>query len=231
MKTLIASSFVVLTTLVTFAPQRAAAINPEARAAVAREFGEGYLRNVLLVTSYAEATDPVSWNLYAHDPHHTGELVRTSVTFTNGHWEASPGGAGKLLNRVPKQRLDFKRLKFSAAQVRAAAAQAAMLAKTSFAKVEFQLAANDETSVPEWGLVLQDGTGAEVGFCIVSGETGAVTFQDWSNDASKPKSGQSSAERKAEDAAQKVKQGVRKAWNWTERAGRQTGTFFRELFR
>ena len=32
-------------------------------------------------------------------------------------------------------------------------------------------------------------------------------------------------------AAQKIKEKSRQAWNWTEKAGRETGNFFKELFK
>ena len=47
--------------------------------------------------------------------------------------------------------------------------------------------------------------------------------------AQREKSGQ--AIESGEDAAKAVKQGARKAWDWTEKAGRETGGFFKELFR
>ncbi len=231
MKAFLFSSVVACVVLV---DSNAIALSPEARTAIGREFGEVQLRNLVLAGAAASQSEPTKWNVYGIDPHRPGQVVQISVVNTNGIWVASPGAAGKL-NRVPKQKLDFTRVKISSSRARSIAAQAAGLAQASFAKVDYQLAANEQTAVPEWGLGLKDATGFEIGFCAISAETGAVTFQNWTpkpapGQAAKPDT-RSRSERQAEEAAQKVKQGARKAWNWTEEAGRSTGRFFRELFR
>ena len=78
---------------------------------------------------------------------------------------------------------------------------------------------------------MQDATGYEVGFCIISAETGAVRYQSWTPKAVAGESRPTTPETEGERAAKKVKAEVRKAWNWGENAGRRTGGFFRELFR
>jgi hypothetical protein len=203
------------------------ALSPDARAAIAREFGEAQARNIVLVGAAATDLDPSQWNIYGRDPHRASDMVMMKVTLVNGRWQATSGAAGRL-NRLPGQLLDFQRLRVNAATARQAAKIAATMAKTSFVKVEYQLAANERTAVPEWGLVLQDAVGKEIGFCIVSGETGAVTYQDWTAKGAVTSSG---GDKAAEAAARKVKQGMRQAWNWTEDAGRKTGSFFKELFK
>lgn len=207
----------------------------ELGSAIARQFGEAHLRNVVLVKAPPSETDPVQWKVYSMDPYRDRQILRTVATKANGQWDVVPAGAGKLLQRVPKRRLDLRRLKVDSKEARGLASRQAGLARVAFAKVDYQLAANEETAVPEWGLALQDKTGHEVGFCVISAETGAVISHDWT-----PKPGtaapptpesKSKAEKAGEEAARKVKRSVRKAWEWTEKAGRTTGGFFRELFR
>lgn len=205
---------------------------PDVGASIIKEFGEAQLRNVVLVKAAPNVADPVQWTVYSRDPYRPGEQLRTIATHINGAWTSSPAGAGKLLPRVPAKPVDFARLKYSASQARQTLLQAAALAQVTVSKVDYRLAANDETGVPEWGLGVLDPAGIEIGFCIVSGETGALTFQDWTPRkdpavAAKPSTPETDGER----AAKNVKKSMRKAWNWTEDAGRQTGSFFRELFK
>ena len=230
MKTLVLST-VVVAACAAFTNSTAIAIEPAARAAIGREFGEVQLRNLVLVAAAATASEPMQWNVYGTDPHHAGEVVKITVTNKNGSWFAAPGAAGKL-HRVPQNKLDFSRVRISAASARAIAAQAATLAQATFVKVDYQLAANAQTATPEWGLGLKNASGVEIGFCVVSAESGALIFQDWTpQTASNKPDTRSRAEREAKEAARKVKQAARKAWNWTEDAGRKTGNFFKELFR
>lgn len=208
--------------------------DPELGAAIAQQFGEAHLRNVVLVKAPPSETDPVQWKVYAIDPYRDGQLLRMAAKRTNGKWDVVPAGAGKLLQRVPKQRLDLRRLRIDSKEARGVARRQADLARVTFAKVDYQLAANEKTALPEWGLALQDKTGYEVGFCVISAETGAVISQDWTPKSvatAPPPDSKSKAERAGEEAARKVKRSVRKAWEWTEKAGRTTGGFFRELFR
>ncbi len=209
----------------------ALAANPEVGAAIVRQFGEAQLQNVILVTAAANETDPVQWTVFSRDPYREGDLLRSIATNTNGVWDATPAGAGRLLQRVPSQRIDFKRLKVDSKEARRLATAAAALAKVTFTKVGYQLAANEQNGSPEWGLAFTNQQNLEVGFCIVSGETGAVTFQDWTADTPVSDKPLTEAEKQGAEAAQRVKKGVRKAWDWTEDAGKKTGGFFRELFK
>ena len=126
--------------------------------------------------------------------------------------------------------IDFTRVRFRSSDARAAAAKAAVLAQATFVEVEYQLASNGSTGAPEWGLALRDDTGYEIGFCVVSAESGAVTYQDWTpRFAGKPTDASGGVD--GERAAKSVKRAARKAWNWTEDARRETRNFFKELFR
>lgn len=226
------------------APASARAANPDVGAAIVRQFGEAQLRNVVLVKASPNETDPIQWKVYSRDPYREGELLRTIATKMDGKWDAAPAGAGKLLQRVPRLSLDFKRLKVDSKEARRIITEAARVEQVDFAKVEYQLAAHEQTGSPEWGLALQDATGYEVGFCVVSGETGALLSQDWTprytNSTAAAATGRKAkgkadtrtqGQKEGEEAAKRVKQGVRKAWDWTEEAGKKTGSFFRELFR
>jgi hypothetical protein len=207
--------------------------NSDVGAAIMKQFGEAQLSNVILVSAVSNPTDPVQWRVYSRDPYRPGELLLTVANRgASGTWETTPAGAGRLLPRVPPQRIDFKRLKVDAKEARRIASETAKLAKQSFFQVSYQLAANEVNATPEWGLVMETSSGTEVGFIVISAETGAVIHQDWTPDPSlPPTTGQTASEKQGEAAAKKVKQGMRKAWDWTEDAGRKTGGFFRELFR
>ena len=221
-------SVIALAFLSTTIPSRA---NPEIGAAIAKEFGEATARNIVLVRAAANESDPVQWTVYSRDPHHEGRFVRSIVTSANGQWTAAAAGGDTGLKRAPSRLLDVRKVGWNSRLAREAVAKASDLAKVSFAKVEYQLAANEDTGAPEWGLALQDATGYEAGFCIVSAETGAIRYQNWTPKEVAGAPRPSTPESEGERAAKKVKAEVRKAWNWTEHAGRQTGSFFRELFR
>lgn len=205
--------------------------NPEIGAAVAKEFGEATARNIVLVRAGANVSDPIQWTVYSRDPHRQGEFVRSIVTNLSGNWTAAAAGGEKQLQRTPSKLLDIKKVAWNSQLARDAAMKASALAKVTFTQVEYQLAANEETGAPEWGLALLDATGYEIGFCIVSAETGAVRFQDWTPKQTAQTPAPSTPESEGDAAAKKVKKGVRKAWNWTEKAGKKTGGFFRELFK
>lgn len=206
--------------------------NPDVGMAIVRQFGETQLHNVILVTAAADDEDPEEWKVYSLDPYRPDEQLCAIATKENGKWDAKPWKAGKLLQRVPTQRLDFKRLRVDSKEARRIVTQAAAKESVEFEDMEYQLAANETTGAPEWGLALLDDSGYEVGFCVVSGETGLLVSEGWTPKYEPEVSAtQTRAEREGEEAAKRVKQGVRKAWNWTERAGRKTGSFFRELFK
>jgi hypothetical protein len=218
-----------LAEVLVFVPQ-VPAVSPEVGAAIVRQFGEAQLRNVVLATSKAEGGDPVEWKVYSRDPYRPGEFLCSKAVKLDGLWQVTPDSAGKLLKRVPRLPLDLKRLQVTSMEARQVVTTAAGIADVPFATMNFQLAANDVTGAPEWGIALQDANRYEVGFCVVSGETGALISESWTPKyATDPPP--SPAAQEGAEAARKVKQGVRKAWHWTEDAGRKTGGFFKELFR
>ena len=222
------SSLIVLAFVLALGPQVAKA-NPELQRAVAQAFGDTVAANVLLIRGTGTTTEPLEWTAYARDAFRRSDILRISIKPVGTGWQAAPAGAGgNVLNPVPPQPLDFTRLRYRSADARAMAAKAAALAQSTFVVVDYQLAANATTGVPEWGLALKDDTGHEVGFCVVSGETGALTFQDWT-----PKylSREAAEAAEGEKAAKAVKKAARKAWNWTDNARKETRGFFRELFR
>lgn len=206
--------------------------NANIGSAIVKQFGEAQLKNVMLVTAAATDDDPAVWTAYAMDPYRPGEQVRTRVTKQDGRWWASPDGAGKLLPKLPKLPVDFKRLGVDAKSVRRLIDREADLMDVDYDTMSYHLAANETTGSPEWGIALQDDEGVEVGFCVVSGETGRIISADWT-----PKAGaavaksRSAAAQEGAEAAKEVKKSVRKAWKWTESAGKKTGGFFKELFR
>jgi hypothetical protein len=204
--------------------------NPELRAAVAQSFGEAQASKIILVQATPNAADPQQWTVYAADAFRPTQQVRSIVTLTGTLWKADPAGAGSLLNRTPPAPLDFNRVKVRSSAARDAVAKVASAANTSFATVAYQLAMND-AGTPEWGLALNDSTGYEVGFCVVNAESGTVTFMSWTPRGGQPATKGSDNNSSGALAAQKVKDKARKAWNWTEKAGRETGNFFKELFK
>lgn len=207
------------------------------REAVADAFGKATVTATRLVKSERSKVDPFVWLVFSEDSHRKDDLVKVRLERQpgKGGWQVTSGGAGQLLQKVPPMRLDWSKVKVGPAEARLTAEQGAKLAKATFEQVEFQLATQPKTGAPEWGLTLFDAQGVEVGFVVVSAETGAVVHQDFGTvvtpvaGAQREKSGQSIES--GEDAAKAVKQGARKAWNWTEKAGRETGGFFKELFR
>lgn len=203
--------------------------NPEIPRAVAQSFGENVAGSLLLIKGTATTSEPVEWTAYARDAFRPEEVLRITVRMDAALWKAVPAGAGtKVLSPQPPKTIDFNRLRVRSSEARAVAAKAAALAQTTFATVDYQLASNAETGAPEWGMALKDDTGYEVGFCVVSAETGALSFQDWTpRFATAPATPSSEGER----AAKVVKKTARKAWNWTDKARSETKSFFRELFR
>lgn len=204
--------------------------NPELRAAVAQSFGEAQAAKIILVQATANVADPQQWTVYAADAFRPTQQVRSVVTLTGTTWKADPAGAGSLLNRTPPAPLDFNRVKVRSSAARDAVAKVAAAANTSFTSTAYQLATNEAGS-PEWGLALTDSTGYEVGFCVVNAESGVVTFMSWTPRGGQPATTGSDTNSGGARAAQKVKDKARKAWNWTENAGRETGNFFKELFK
>jgi len=201
--------------------------NPEVPKAVAQSFGEAVAKGILLLKGTGTTAEPVEWTAYCRDAFRPNDLLRIRVKMEGAQWQSSAAGAGgNVLDRAPRRALDFTRLRQRSAEARLVAAKAAALAQATFVSVDYQLAANADTGVPEWGMALKDDTGYEVGFCVVSGESGALTFQDWTPRVTA--SGQTS---EGERAAQAVKRTARKAWNWTDKARNETKNFFRELFR
>jgi len=204
--------------------------NPDLRAAVAHSFGEAQAAKIILVQATANVADPQQWTVYAADAFRPTQQVRSVVTLTGGAWKAEPAGAGSLLNRTPPAPLDFNRVKVRSTAARDAVAKVAAAANTSFASTAYQLATN-ETGSPEWGLALNDSSGYEVGFCVVNAESGVVTFMSWTPRGGQPATSGSDNNSSGARAAQKIKEKSRQAWNWTEKAGRETGNFFKELFK
>ncbi|OYW75729.1 MAG: hypothetical protein B7Z37_11950, partial [Verrucomicrobia bacterium 12-59-8] len=191
---------------------------------------------VILLQSSASAADPVQWSVYARDPFRPGELVRATITAEKSGWAPKASGAGtKLLTRVPPLPIVFNRIRFRSSDVLKIARQNAMLAKTNFVTASYQLAANATTGAPEWGLALDGTDGHEVGFIVISAETGAVIHQQWDNGLSSNELGGpvSSSEpgSKGERAADNVKRAARNAWEWTGDTGLEVGHFFKRLFK
>lgn len=208
--------------------------NPEIATVIDQEYGAATAEGVLLLQSPTSAADPDQWTVYARDPFRQGELVRAVLTLQNRSWAPKPNGAGsKLLARAPAQPIAFNRIRYRTSDARRIAQQQAVLAKTNFVTVQYQLAANETTGAPEWGLALQSTTGAEVGFIVISAESGAVIHQQWSNGLASNSPGvpvdgpTTSGERVADD----VKRGARRAWEWTGDTGLEVGRFFKRLFK
>jgi hypothetical protein len=204
--------------------------NSEISQAVSASFGQAVAREVLLLKGTGTTAEPVEWSVYARDAFRADAQLRMTVKMEGGQWKALAAGAGeRILSPAPPRSLEFARLHVRSAEARQTAARAAALAQITFVSVDYQLAANAVTGAPEWGLALKDETGHECGFCVVSGESGALIFQDWTprfTGTVPPE-----AEGEGERAAKAVKKAARKAWNWTDRARTETKGFFRELFR
>jgi hypothetical protein len=207
------------------------------RAAVAEAFGMVTAQATRLMKSERSKAEPLVWLVFAEDTHRKEELVKLRLERQAGRpeWLATSAGAGQLLQRVPPLRLEWSRVKVGPAEARLTAEQGAKLAKATFDEVEFQLATQPTTNAPEWALTLFDAQGLEVGFVIVSAETGAVIHQDFSGPVPPVPSGYrkkgDDEVDSGEEAARAVKRGARKAWDWTEKAGKETKGFFKELFR
>jgi hypothetical protein len=216
-----------------FSTSLTSAAVPEIAAALRQQYGQAHLQNVVLFRASPSTIAPIQWNVYSKDPYRPGELIRTTATLNGAQWVTSPSGAGSdLLQRTPPKTLDLTRVKIDSAAALDVAKKAAALAQATVAQAAYQLATNDSNLVPEWGIELRDATGFEIGFCVVSAETGALVHQSWTpKTAASTSKTKSEPETEGEMAAKKVKKGVRKAWNWTEDAGKTTGSFFRELFK
>ena len=200
--------------------------------AVDETFGRHAASHIVLVKADATALpEPQVWNVFATDSHRKGQLVKIRVAREQRDWKATSQGAGNLLQKVPPRFLDASQVAVNATSAREKAAAAAQLAQAKWATVEFQLATNGDTGEPEWALFLLDQKEREVGFVVVSAVSGAVLHQEFGGEVMAPPTPAPGTTGPGAEAAQSVKKGVRKAWNWTERAGRETGNFFRELFR
>lgn len=207
--------------------------NPEVPEVVATGFGQATADQLVLLKGEGERHEPTEWLVFGKDPFRQGDTVSLRATLERGKWGVA--AIGTVLHRVPTRVIDFSLVRERSSDALKVAKKASELARTEFSRVDYQLATNAETGVPEWGMALMDATGYEVGFCIVSAQTGALLFQSWTPMAEK-KAGlfgglKRSEEDEGERAARAVKKGVRKAWDWSENAGKQTGNFFRELFR
>jgi hypothetical protein len=209
------------------------------REAVAAAFGKATVLATRLLKSERSKAEPLVWLVFAEDAHRKEDLVKIRLQRQPGiqGWVASSAGAGQLLQRVPPSRLDWMRVRVGPAEARLTAEQGAKLAKTTFDQVAFQLATQPSSGAPEWAVSLFDTQGFEVGFVIVSAETGAVVHQDFTGPVppvaanARPKGEVDDEVESGEEAARAVKRGARKAWDWTEKAGKETKGFFKELFR
>lgn len=210
--------------------------NPEIATIIDQEYGAATSEGVLLLQSPPSAADPDQWAVYARDPFRQGQLVRVRLTAEKSGWAPKPDGAGdKLLSRLPPQPIAFNRIKFRSSDARKIAQQNAMLAKANFVSVAYQLATSATSGAPEWGMALMDINGAEVGFVVVSAETGAVIHQQWGNGFTGNATGGAYSDgepgSKGEKAAEDVRRTARRAWEWTGDTGLEVGRFFKRLFR
>ena len=206
--------------------------NPEIATVIDQEYGAATAAGVVLLQSPASATDPIQWSVYARDPFRQGELVRATVTLDKGAWIPRVNGAGtKLLSRVPPQVIVFNRIKYRSSDALKVAQQNAMLAKTNFVTASYQLAADAATGAPQWGLALNGTDGNEVGFIVISAETGAIIHQQWNNGLANTDPGAPAPGSKGERAADDVKRAARNAWQWTGDTGLEVGHFFKRLFK
>lgn len=204
--------------------------NPEVLRAVGAQFGKSVQDQVILLRGSGTVAEPVDWTAYSRDAFRPQDILRIRVVLEGTQWKATAAGSGtRVLNPAPPRPLDAAQLRQRSSEARAVAGKAAALAKATFASVDYQLAANAETGAPEWGMALKDDTGYEVGFVVVSADTGAVIFQDWTPRVRTAADEADDGE--GERAARAVKRTARRAWNWTDNARRETGNFFRELFR
>ncbi|MBL9131586.1 MAG: hypothetical protein JNG86_10330 [Verrucomicrobiaceae bacterium] len=221
------------TLLALLALSSAALANPEIASIIAQEYGAATSDGILLLQSGASTAEPQQWHVYARDPFRAGEIVRAELSQQGRSWGAKPGGAGtNLLQATPAGVIPFSRVKFRSSEVRGIASRAAVDAKTSFAAIEYQLAVNNPDGAPEWGLALLDTAGVEVGFLLISAETGAINHQQWGGQtvAAPEATGKRAPGEKGARAAQEVKNAARHAWNWTDGARQETKSFFKKLF-
>lgn len=208
--------------------------NPEIATIIDQEYGAATSEGVVLLQSPASPADPTLWSVYARDPFRPGELVRSTLTSAKSGWAPKASGAGtKLLTRVPPQPIAFNRIKYRSSDALKAAQQNAAMAKVNFVTAAYQLAANATTGAPEWGLALNGPDGAEVGFIVISAETGAVLHQQWNNGLASYAAGEPATPpaSKGEKAADDVKRAARRAWEWTGDTGLEVGHFFKRLFK
>ena len=208
--------------------------NPEIATVIDQEYGAATSEGVVLLQSAASAADPTQWSVYARDPFRPGELVRATLTAGQSGWAPKASGAGtKMLGRVPPQVIVFNRIKYRSSDALRVARQNAMLVKTNFVTASYQLAANATTGAPEWGLALNGTDGAEVGFIVVSAETGVVVHQQWNNGLAGNNTGGATSppSSKGEKAADDVRRAARNAWQWTGDTGLEVGHFFKRLFK
>jgi hypothetical protein len=210
--------------------------NPEIATVIDQEYGAATAEGILLLQSAASAAEPPQWSVIARDPFRPGDLVRASLTLVNGAWAPKATGAGpKLLGRVPPQPIAFNRIRLRSSDVLKIAQRNAMLAKTNFVTAAYQLAADATTGAPQWGLALNGTDGNEVGFIVISAETGAVIHQQWNNGLASYESGvpvsASEPGGKGERAADNVKRAARNAWELTGDTGLEVGHFFKRLFK
>jgi hypothetical protein len=210
--------------------------NPEIATVIDQEYGAATAGGILLLQSPASAADPTQWAVYARDPFRPGELVRAALTASPSGWTTKASGAGpQLLGRVPPMQIAFNRIKLRSSDAFKIAQQNAMLAKTNFVTAAYQLAADATTGAPQWGLALNGTDGAEVGFIVISAETGAVIHQQWNNGLTSNVPGEpvslSDPDSKGERAADNVRRAARNAWEWTGDTGLEVGHFFKRLFK
>ncbi|WP_395736246.1 hypothetical protein [Prosthecobacter sp.] len=210
--------------------------NPELATIIDQEYGAATAEGVVLLQSPASAGDPTQWSVFARDPFRPGELVCSLLTSSPSGWAPKPAGAGpRLLTRTPPQAIVFNRIKLRSPDALKIAQQNAALAKTNFVTASYQLAANVTTGAPEWGLALNDVNGVEVGFIVISAETGAVVNQQWDNGLAANAPGGPGRDgpprSKGEKAADDVRRAARNAWEWTGDTGLEVGHFFKRLFR
>lgn len=218
--------------------------------ALLNTYGSSTTEALCLVKSQWSESEPLAWMAYARDPHRADEQVKITVSREPGQdvWTTKSAGSGQLLQKVPPVNLDLTKVAVGPVEARRIASNAAELAKMDFFQVQYQLATQPGDNAVEWALTLADAKGVEVGFVVISAETGAVLHQDFGIEPPpvvKEKSQEGTGVRlpvpeddinavgnveSGEDAARVVKKGVRKAWNWTERAGQETKGFFKELF-
>lgn len=206
--------------------------NPEIATVIDQEYGAATATGIVLLLSSPAAADPDQWFVYARDPFRPAETVRALLTLTNNAWAPRADGAGAdLLTRVPPQPVIFSRVLLRSTDARKIAQDNAVLARTNFVTVQYQLATNAATTAPEWALTLLDTAGIEVGFIVISAETGAVLHQQWGQRVAEGETPLPPPTTKGEKAADDVRRSAREAWQWTGDSGKEVGRFFKRLFK